>query len=71
MKNINKTRYYFIEEISLYEVMSNNRKTIHTTPMYIEHLIILIIPIGFNSSTVGIKVFAITIGIKRYKSISK
>ena len=51
--------------------MSKNRKTIHTTPMYIEHLIILIIPIGFNSSTVEIKVFAITIGIKRYKSISK
>ena len=51
--------------------MSKNRKTIHTTPMYIEHLIILIIPIGFNSSTVGLIVFALTIGIKRYKSISK
>ena len=88
MKNINKTRNYFLEEIKKNEMMSKKHKKVCITLNYIEHFLILAslvtecisisafasligIPIGITSSAIGLKICAITVGIKRYKSIIK
>ena len=87
-KNIDKTKYYFLEDIKQNELMSRKYKKLCTTLNYIEHFLILAstitgcisisafasllgIPIGITSSAIGLKICAITAGIKKYKSIIK
>ena len=41
LKNINKTRNYFFEEIEENELMSRKHKKLCTTQNYIEHFLIL------------------------------
>ena len=41
LKNINKARHYFVEEINQNELMSNKHKNVCTTLNYIEHVLIL------------------------------
>ena len=88
LKNINKTRNYFLEEIEQNELMSRRHKKVFVTPKYIEHFLILAstitrcisisafafslgIPIGITSSAIGLKIFAIATGIRKYKTIIK
>ena len=85
LKNIDETRNYLIEEINRNELMSKKHKKICTTVIYFEHFLILAywivsispfasligIPIGITSSAIGLKICAITAGIKKYKSIMK
>ena len=88
LKNIDKTKYYFLEDIKQNELMSRKYKKLCTTLNYIEHFLILAstitgcisisafasllgIPIGITSSAIGLKICAITAGIKKYKSIIK
>ena len=85
LKNIDETRNYLIEEINRNELMSKKHKKICTTVIYFEHFLILAywivsispfasligIPIGITSSAIGLKICAITAGIKKYKSIIK
>ena len=60
LKNINKTRNYFLEEIEQDELMSRKHKKVCTTLNYIEHFLILASAItGF----ISISVFASLIGI--------
>ena len=66
--------------------MSKKHKKLYKTVNYIEHFLILastitgcvsisafasLVPIGITSSALGLKIFAITAGIKKYKSIIK
>ena len=66
--------------------MSKKHKKLYKTVNYIEHFLILastitgcvsisafasLVPIGITSSAVGLKICAITAGIKKYKSIIK
>ena len=81
LKNINETRHYFLEEIEQNELMSRKHKKVDATLNYIEHFLILAssiifaslpgIPIGVTSSAIGLKICAISSGIKKYKSIIK
>ena len=87
LKNIDETRNYFLEEIKQNEMMSKKHKKICTTRYYIEHFLILAstvtgcissaytflicIPVGITSSVVGLKIYAITAGIEKYKSVIK
>ena len=88
LKNVNQTRNYLNEKITLNELISKKHKKIYATLNYIEHLLILAstitgcisisdftslsgIPIGIMSSAIGLKICAITAGIKTYKSIIK
>ena len=88
LKNINQTRNYLNEKITLNELISKKHKKIYATLNYIEHLLVLAstitgcisisdftsligIPIGITSSAIGLKICAITAGIKKYKSIIK
>ena len=41
LKNIDKTRNYFLEEIEQNELMSRKNKKVYTTLNYFEHLIVL------------------------------
>ena len=41
LKNINKTRNYFLEEIKQNELISKKHKKVSTTLNYIEHFLIL------------------------------
>ena len=42
LKNVDETRYYFLEEIEQNELMSRKLKMVCTTPLnYIEHFLIL------------------------------
>ena len=43
LKNIDKTRHYFLEEIEQNDLMSRNHKKLCTTLNYIEHFLILAI----------------------------
>ena len=85
LKNIDETRKCFIEEINRNELMSKKHKKVCLTLNYIEHFIlgstiigcvsisafasVFDIPIGITSSAIGLKICAITAGIKKYKSI--
>ena len=86
LKNIDKTRNYFLEEIKPNKLMSRKHKKVYTTLNYIEHFLILaytitrcisisgfasLIGIGIASSATRLKVCAITAGIKKYKPIIK
>ena len=41
LKNVDETRYYFLEEIEQNELMSRKLKMVCTTLNYIEHFLIL------------------------------
>ena len=88
LKNIDKTRHYFLEEIEQNDLMSRKHKKLCTTLNYIEHFLILAytiirrisiyafaflfgVPIGITSSALGLKISAMTAGIKKYKSTIK
>ena len=79
LKNMDKTRNYFLEEIFQNKLMSK-------TLIYIEHFSILAsaftgcilisafssligVSAGITSSAIGLKICAITAGIKTYNSI--
>ena len=78
LKNIDKTINYFNEEVIQNELLSKNHKKV-CAAFYIEHLLILAlvvtgcvsifailvdIPIGIASCTVGLNICVITAGIK-------
>ena len=86
LRNIDKSRSYFLKEIEQNKLMSKKREKVCTTLNYIEYFFIsastingcisisvfaslLGIPIGSKSSAIGLKICAITAGIK--KSIIK
>ena len=83
LKNIDKIRNYFLEEIKQNEFMSRKHKEVCTALNYIESFLILVstitrcisisafasllvIPVGSTSSTKGLKICAISAGIKKY-----
>ena len=63
LKNIDKTRNYLIEEINRNELVSRKHKKICTT-LNSAFASLIGIPIGITSSTIGLKICAITAGIK-------
>ena len=77
MKHIDETRNYFIEEIHRNELVSKKHKKIGMTINSIEELLSL----AFDSlvgilrdvrrSAAGLKIIAITAGIKKHKKIKK
>ena len=86
LKNIDKPRNYFIEEINGNELMSKKHKKVCTTLDYVDHFLILASTItgyisiaafsslvgisrGITSSGIGLKLSAITAGIRKHKSI--
>ena len=88
LRNMDRTRNYFLEEIEQNELMSTKHKKFCAAPNYIEHFLILAptttvctliftftsltgILIGITSSAIGLKICAVTAGIKKYKSIIK
>ena len=87
LKNIDKTRNYFLEGIEQNELMSKKHKKVFTTLDYTEHLLILaytitgcvsmstfasfFVLIRVTSSAIGLKICAITAGIKNVKCISQ
>ena len=86
LKNIDETRNYFLEEIKKNKLLSKKHKKVCTTLNYIEHFLILAsaiagcnslftsligIPVGITISAIGLKICAITAGIKKHKSIIK
>ena len=65
LKNIDKTRNYFLEEIEQNKLMSRKHKSICTTLNYIEHFLILASTItGFISISDFASLLGISIGIK-------
>ena len=65
LKNIDRTRNYFLEEIKKNEFMSWNHKKVCITLNYIEHFLILAsIITGCVSISVFASLLAIPIGIK-------
>ena len=86
LKNIERTRFYFLKEIDQNVLMSKKHKKVCTTLNYIERFLILDsavtgftsisasfidIPIGIRSSVLGLKIGVITAEIKKHKSIIK
>ena len=84
LKNIDERRNYLIEEINRNWLVSKKDKKICTTLNYIEHFLIFAstitgcafasligIIIGIMCSVIGLKICAITAGIKLYKLIIK
>ena len=78
LKNIDETENYLIEKIKWNEMMSNKHKKVCTTLTYrfyncwISAFASLVgILIWIRSSAIGLKICAITAGIKKYKSIIK
>ena len=85
LKNIDETKNWLIEEINRNELMSKKHKKVCTTISNIEHFFIwasanigcvsisiaslLGTPIEITSLAIGLKASAITVGIKKYKSI--
>ena len=77
LKNIDKTKDYFMEEINQNELMSKKHGKVCTTLNYIEQLLILvsrvrftfsflvIIPVGISSSAVVLKSCVITTTIEK------
>ena len=79
-----KLKNYFIKEIDQIELMHNKHKKLFTALNYIKHFQLLWllvstsafasflgIPKGITTSAIGLKTCAITVGIKKYKSIIK
>ena len=86
MKNIEETKNYFIKEIDHNILISDKQKKVCMTLNYIEQFLILasaftgsilipafllVILIGIPSFEMGLKICAITAGIKTYKPIIK
>ena len=85
LKNIEETKNYFIKETNQNELMRKNHKQVSNYIEYLLLLASAVtvcvsisafaslvgIPIGIMSSAVGIKIIAITAGIRNYKSIIK
>ena len=86
LKKIDETRNYLLEEIKHNDLTSEKIKKTYKYFNYVKHLLTLAIticvsisafaslvclPVGITSSAVGIKLCAITAGIKRYKSFIK
>ena len=87
LKNIDVSRNYFIKEIDQTELMGKKHKKVCRVLNYsfllilvstvsgcvsISAFVFLVgIPIGITSSAVGIKICAITAGIKKHKSMFK
>ena len=84
---IDEARNYFIIKINQNELMSEEHKKVCRVLKYIEHLLILIstvtgcvfiptfaslvgVPVGIISS-IGLKIYTITAGIKNHKLIIK
>ena len=64
LKNIDKTRHYFLEEIEQNDLMSRNHKKLCTTLNYIEHFLILAYTIiGCISIYAFAFLFGVPIGI--------
>ena len=83
-KNIEETTNCFIKEIDHNKLMSNKHKKVCMTLNYIEHFLtlafavtylnfcftsLLDLPVENMISAIGLKICAITAGIKKYKSI--
>ena len=82
LKNIDETWNYFLEEIDQNEFISRKNKKVCPNLNYIEHFLILastecvfisafVILTGITGSAIGLRICAITAGIKKYKSITK
>ena len=76
LKTIDETRNYIIEEINRNELMSKKDKNVCITLNYIKHFLILAsaIPGCVSISlfgSLGLKIWAITAGIKKYRSMIK
>ena len=82
LKKIDEIRNCFIEEINQNELISNKHKKVFRVLNYINYLLIVIyaitgcifisaFSIGITSSAIGLRICAITAGIKKYKSITK
>ena len=82
LKKIDEIRNCFIEEISQSELISNKHKKVFRVLNCINYLLIVIyaitgcvfisaFSIGITSSAIGLRICAITAGIKKYKSIMK
>ena len=88
LRNMDRTRNYFLEEIEQNEFMRTKHKEVCAASYYIEHFLMLAptttvctsifaftsligILIGIRSSAIGLKICAITAGIKKYESIIK
>ena len=84
-KNIDETRNCFLKEIRQYESSKKHKKVCTTLNYIEYFLILastingcvsisafaslIGIPIGITNSAIGLKICAITVGIKKYKSI--
>ena len=82
LKKIVETRNYLLKEINHDDLMSENYRKTCKYLSYVKHLLILVSTVTgcvsisafvskFWSSAVGIKICAVTAGIKNYKSIIK
>ena len=85
LRKIDETKNNLLDKIKRKDLMSEKFKEICKYLNYVEHLHILVstftgfvsiaslfcVPVGFTISTIGIKIFAIAAGIKKYKSITK
>ena len=60
LKNINETRYYFLEETEQNELMSRKHKKVCTTLNYIEHFLTLAFTV---TGSISISAFASLLGI--------
>ena len=82
LKNIEKTRTYFIKEIDQNKLMSHKKKKVCVTLNYLEHFLTLIFAVaecifisafaslvGIMSSTIRLNICAIIAKIKNYKWI--
>ena len=79
LKKINETRNYLLDEIKHDDLKSEKHKNMCRTLNYFEHFLASIsafalligVSVGIASSAVGLKICAITEGIKKFKSIIK
>ena len=81
LNEMDEARDYPLDEINHNDLMSEKYKKTCKYLNYIEHLHILALTVtscvwisafvGITSSAVGIEIFAISAGIKKYKSITK
>ena len=60
LKNVKKTRHYFIKEIAHYELMSNKNKKVCSTLNYIEHFLALVFTV---TGYIFISAFALLVDI--------
>ena len=85
LKNLDKTRNFFFEEINHNKLMSKKHNKVCGVLIYIEHFLILVstvtrrvcisafaslVGISITSSAVGLKICVTTAGIKKYKSLN-